>query len=80
MPFTFLLALGAFAMCILWFVDVEKSRAECRKYLEEEAIRVYELTPESSRRMVPGAEVLDIGRQGDMDGPTRVVYEGKGRR
>lgn len=41
MPFTFLLALGAFAVAILWMVDVDKSRAECRAYLEEEATKVY---------------------------------------
>jgi hypothetical protein len=43
MPFTFLLGLGAVAMCILWAVDVDKSRVECRKYLEDEAVRVYKL-------------------------------------
>lgn len=41
MPFTFLLALGIFAVAILWMVDVDKSRAECRAYLEDEATKVY---------------------------------------
>lgn len=41
MPFTFLLALGVFAVAILWVVDVDKSRAECRAYLEDEATKVY---------------------------------------
>ena len=43
MPFTFLLALGVFAVAILFCVDVDKSRVECRRYLEEEAVRVYEI-------------------------------------
>lgn len=47
MPFTFLLALGTVAMGILFAVDVDKSRKECRKYLEGEAIRVYKLSEES---------------------------------
>lgn len=41
MPFTFLLGLGVVSVGILACVDVEKSRKECRKYLEDEAIRVY---------------------------------------
>jgi len=68
MPFTFLLGLGVFSIGILWFVDVDKSRVECRRYLEEEASRVYELG---------SAELLDVGSEGDMDGQTGVVYEGK---
>jgi len=43
MPFTFLLALGVFAVAILFCVNVDKSRIECRAYLEEEARRVYEM-------------------------------------
>jgi hypothetical protein len=68
MPFTFLLALGAFAMVILWFVDVDKSRVECRRYLEQEASRVYKLG---------STELLDVGEEGEMDGPVGVVYERK---
>lgn len=68
MPFTFLLGLGVFSIGILWFVDVDKSRVECRQYLEEEASRVYKLG---------SAELLDVGSEGDMDGRTGVVYEGK---
>ncbi|CAK9784681.1 unnamed protein product [Cutaneotrichosporon oleaginosum] len=41
MPFTFLLGLGVIAMGILSTVDISKSRYECRKYLEEEAVNVY---------------------------------------
>jgi hypothetical protein len=41
MPFTFLLGLGVFSVAILYCVDVEKSRKECRAYLEAEAVRVY---------------------------------------
>lgn len=42
MPFTFLLALGVFSVAILVMVDVDKSRIECRAYLDEEVKRVYE--------------------------------------
>lgn len=41
MPFTFLLALGTLSVGILACVNVDKSRRECRQYLEDEAIRVY---------------------------------------
>lgn len=44
MPFTFLLALGALAMVILFMVNVDKSRVECRKYLDDEAVRIYKLS------------------------------------
>jgi hypothetical protein len=44
MPFTFLLALGTVSVGILWCVNVDKSRVECRRYLEDEAIRVYQLS------------------------------------
>lgn len=40
-PFIFLLALGAISFGIIWLVDVPQSRRECRRYLEEEARRVY---------------------------------------
>lgn len=40
-PFIFLLALGAISFGIIWLVDVPQSRRECRRYLEEEAKRVY---------------------------------------
>lgn len=68
MPFTFLLGLGVFAVAILWFVDVKKSRIECRRYLEEEASRVYKLG---------STEVLDVGEEAGMDGRRAVVYETK---
>lgn len=68
MPFTFLLGLGVFAVIILWFVDVGKSRIECRRYLEEEASRVYKLG---------STELLDVGSDVDMDGRRPVVYETK---
>jgi len=37
MPFAFLLGLGVFSFIMLLFVDVPKSREECRIYLEAEA-------------------------------------------
>jgi MFS-type transporter involved in bile tolerance (Atg22 family) len=45
MPFVFLLGLGIVAVIILYFVDVEKSRVECRKYLDGEASRIYGFEP-----------------------------------
>lgn len=55
MPFTFLLALGFVSLLILLCVDVDKSRRECRRYLEEEAIRIYKLSEReiASRPSVP---------------------------
>jgi hypothetical protein len=47
MPFTFLLGLGAFSVGILWMVDVDKSRIECRSYLEGEATKMYSMTDSS---------------------------------
>lgn len=44
MPFTFLLGLGFVSLLILLCVDVDKSRHECRRYLEEEAVRIYKLS------------------------------------
>jgi hypothetical protein len=64
MPFTFLLGLGVFSVGILVFVDVDKSKRECRKYLEEEAVRVYKMSE---------VEVLSIGEAGEMDGQRTVV-------
>jgi hypothetical protein len=64
MPFTFLLGLGVFSVGILVFVDVDKSKRECRKYLEEEAVRVYKMSE---------VEVLSIGDAGEMDGQRTVV-------
>jgi hypothetical protein len=47
MPFTFLLGLGAFSVGILWMVDVDKSRVECRNYLDGEATKMYSMTDSS---------------------------------
>lgn len=44
MPFTFLLGLGFVSLLILLAVDVDKSRHECRRYLEDEAVRIYKLS------------------------------------
>lgn len=71
MPFTFLLGLGVFAVAILWMVDVDKSRLECRKYLEDEAVRVYEIGKDSTSSH---AETLVVGDPEDMDGRQKVVY------
>jgi hypothetical protein len=71
MPFTFLLGLGAFAVAILWMVDVDKSRIECRRYLEDEAVRVYEINKSSAGSTTEG---LVVGDPADMDGQQKVVY------
>ena len=68
MPFTFLLALGTVSVVILYFVDVDKSRRECRKYLEDEAFRVYGMTE---------GEVVIVGDAREMDGVRPVVYGGE---
>ncbi|WVF68804.1 hypothetical protein IAT40_003576 [Kwoniella sp. CBS 6097] len=64
MPFTFLLGLGIVSVGILACVNVEKSRLECRKYLEDEAVRVYGMN---------SAEVLIVGDAKEMDGVRAVV-------
>ena len=67
MPFTFLLALGAVSTVALVFVDVDKSRKECRMYLEDEAVRVYKLAKE---------QAAGVAGDGQLDG----VRPGAGRR
>ncbi|WWC65512.1 uncharacterized protein I303_108130 [Kwoniella dejecticola CBS 10117] len=64
MPFTFLLALGVVSFGILACVNVDKSRRECRKYLEDEAIRIYGMN---------SAEVLVVGNHHEMDGQRPVT-------
>ncbi len=59
MPFTFLLAPGSISVLILMCVDVDESRKECRRYLEEEAFRVYEMGV---------GEVVVVGNERGMDG------------
>lgn len=65
MPFTFLLALGTVSILILMCVNVDKSRKECRQYLEDEAFRVYGMSE---------AEVVIVGDARGMDGVRPVVY------
>jgi hypothetical protein len=57
-PFVFLLALGALAVFILYLVDVEASRRECRAYLVSEAARVYD---------IHGGEEIVVGLSGERD-------------
>lgn len=52
MPFAFLLGLGVVATGILWLVDVDKSRVECRRYLEGESERLYGSDFSDSSEMV----------------------------
>lgn len=68
MPFTFLLALGSVSVLILFCVNVDKSRRECRQYLEDEAFRVYGLSE---------AEVMVVGDPRGMDGVRPMVYSGE---
>lgn len=70
MPFTFLLCLGVFSVGILWFVNVDKSRVECRRYLEEEAVRVYGMDgKEVKGGLGSGTSVghVHVGAGGDAD-------------
>jgi hypothetical protein len=81
MPFTFLLALGIVSVCILSCVNVEKSRHECRRYLEEEAVRLYGFV---QREKGETTETLVVGRPEDVDGMVEVIFgkerEGEGER
>jgi hypothetical protein len=63
MPFTFLLGLGVFAVCILFLVDVDKSRIECRKYLEAEAAKLYDI--KESQESLGGQAGGDGAETGD---------------
>ncbi|WWD16286.1 hypothetical protein CI109_100712 [Kwoniella shandongensis] len=49
-------------------VNVEKSRKECRQYLEDEAMRVYGMS---------SAELLIVGNASEMDGARPVVVGGE---
>ncbi len=74
MPFIFLLILGVVSVVILYFVDVGKSRIECRRYLEAEAVRVYgyvEMDKQHGRDT--GAETLVVGQPQDIDGMVEVT-------
>ncbi|KAE8539378.1 hypothetical protein D1P53_004478 [Cryptococcus gattii VGV] len=62
MPFTFLLGLGVISVGILSCVDVEKSRKECRKYLEDEAVRVYGM--DSAEVIVVGSQSMEMDKAG----------------
>ncbi|KAK4688267.1 hypothetical protein P7C73_g1840, partial [Tremellales sp. Uapishka_1] len=64
MPFTFLLGLGVFAVAILFCVDVDKSRIECRQYLDDEAMRVYEIEKGSMPSLSQVTESENV--EGDM--------------
>jgi hypothetical protein len=70
MPFTFLLALGVLAVAVLACVNVEKSRHECRRYLEEEAVRVYGY---SEKDTSSGVETLVVGAPQDVDDMVEVA-------
>lgn len=60
MPFTFLLALGFIATVILFCVDTDTSRRECRQYLDDEAARVYKLSaPDSASMMSLGLPITE---------------------
>ena len=64
MPFTFLLGLGVFAVGILWMVDVDKSRVECRLYIQGEATKMYSMTDSlgsTSTSDDVGSGVIDSG-------------------
>ncbi|TYJ57909.1 hypothetical protein B9479_001264 [Cryptococcus floricola] len=65
MPFTFLLGLGVVSVGILACVDVEKSRMECRKYLEDEAIRVYGMDPEDIGVVREAVEMDGLRKEDD---------------
>lgn len=66
MPFTFLLGLGVISVGILSCVDVEKSRKECRKYLEDEAARVYGM--DSAEVIVTGSQSMEMDKAGGPGG------------
>ena len=67
MPFTFLLGLGAFAVCILWMVDVDRSRIECRRYLEAEATKLYSKTELHDDRSMQSTEGATAERRSKSD-------------
>ena len=60
MPFTFLLALGAVSMFGLFFVNVDKSRRECRLYLEDEAMRVYKIAKEDAAGLAADGDLAGV--------------------
>ncbi|OXG18093.1 hypothetical protein C367_04908 [Cryptococcus neoformans Ze90-1] len=74
MPFTFLLGLGVVSVGILACVDVEKSRKECRKYLEDEAIRVYGM--DSADVIVISGESIEMNKAGRPGGSAEETEKG----
>lgn len=61
-------------MGILACVDVEKSRKECRKYLEDEAIRVYGM--DSADVIVISGESIEMNKAGRPGGSAEETEKG----
>jgi hypothetical protein len=61
MGFPFLFALCAAASIVIWFVDIEKGRENCRKYVEER--KLLRVAKEAG---LTADEVLDGVARGDL--------------
>jgi len=66
MGFPFLFALCTAASIVIWFVDVEKGRDNCRKYVEDrKLIRVAKESGLTPDQVVEGVATGQLGRDED---------------
>jgi hypothetical protein len=81
MGFPFLFALCAAASIIIWFVDIEKGRENCRIYVEErKLIRVAKEAGLTTEEVVEGVATGDLrAESGSSDGVEVVATEGTGK-
>jgi hypothetical protein len=62
MGFPFLFALCAAASIVIWFVDIEKGRENCRKYVEErKLLRVAKEAGLTAEQVIEGIARGDLG-------------------
>jgi hypothetical protein len=75
--FPFLFALCSGASIIIWFVDVEKGRENCREYVEQrKLIRVAKEAGLTTDEVVQGAATGELGGKNSRVGNTEVGLEG----
>lgn len=82
MGFPFLFALCSCASIVIWFVDIEKGRENCRTYVEErKLVRVAKETGLTTEEVIEGVANGALGVEGIDSGSNEVIngqISGKG--
>lgn len=60
MGFPFLFAICATASIIIWVVDIEKGRANCRRYIEERTVERVKKQTELSEETIRNTDIATI--------------------